>query len=163
MLLMTAACASLSSQEGTSPSGTSQMAFTQLKAAPDAYRGHAITIGGKILQWPLSSSLQPPSDLSKSQGRFVAVQKEFLDPATVPAGTVVTVTGEIAGSVMLPFDETEYLYPVVEIKNLRVWPKDDATCPQACPYPCGPGPDWGPYWGPHRSPYLAALAPLVAG
>ena len=108
----------------------------------------------EILQLPLTSSLQPTLDLSKSQGRFVAMQKEFLDPATIPSGTSVTITGEVAGSVTLPLDETEYTYPIVDIKELRAWTKDEAVCPQACPYPyIGPGPYWGPYWSPYWRPW----------
>ncbi len=102
----------------------------------------------KILQLPLTSSLQPTLDLRKSQGRFVAMQKEFLDPATIPAGTFVTITGEVAGSVTMPLDETKYTYPIVDIKNLRVWTKDEEGSPWIHS-PIGPGPYWGPYWSPY--------------
>jgi outer membrane lipoprotein len=90
--------------------------------------------------------------LTKSQGRFVAMKKEFLDPATIPSGTFVTVTGEVAGSVTMPLDEMEYLYPIVEIKNLRVWPTDEEGPPRLRPYMV-PGPYWGPYWYPYWGPW----------
>jgi outer membrane lipoprotein len=90
-------------------------------------------------------------DLSTSQGRFVATKKEFLDPATLPAGTFVTITGAVAGTVILPLDETDYTYPVVEIKNLRVWLKEEEP-PRIRPY-IGPGPYWGPYWSPYWRPW----------
>lgn len=165
-LLMTAACASLDSADGTGPSGLSQVAFAQVKEAPDSYKGQAVTFGGKvlgarrlkegtrieILQLPLTSSLQPSFDLSKSQGRFVAMQREFLDPATVPAGTFVTVTGEIAGSVTMPLDEMEYTFPIVDIKNLRIWSRDEEAYLRPRPY-IGPSFYWGPYWSPYWAPY----------
>lgn len=165
-LFLTTGCAFSDSLEGTSPSGSSQLTFAQVKAAPDTYRGQAVTFGGKvltarrlkegtrieILQLPLSSSLQPSFDLSKSQGRFVAQQKEFLDPATIPADTFVTVTGEVAGAVTMPLDETEYTSPLVEIKNLRVWQRDEDTYPRTRPY-IGPSLYWGPYWSPYWRPW----------
>ena len=155
-------CVSTGDQADTLPSGNTQISYTQVKAAPESYNGQQVTFGGKvlgarrlkegtrieILQLPLTTSLQPTMDLSKSQGRFVALQKEFLDPATVPPGTFVTVTGEMAGSVTLPLDETVYTYPLVHINNLRVWTEDDEEPPRIR-RPIGPGPYWGPYWSPY--------------
>jgi len=161
VLFITAGCASTGD-----PSGTSQIAFTQVKAVPESYKGQTVTFGGKvlgarrlkegtrieILQLPLTSSLQPILDLTKSQGRFVAMQKEFLDPATIPAGTFMTIIGEVTGSVTMPLDETEYTYPIVDIRNLRVWTKDEDGYSRMHPY-ISPGMYWGPYWGPYWSPY----------
>jgi outer membrane lipoprotein len=155
-------CALAGDQAETLPSGTSPISYEQIKAAPESYNGQPITFGGKvlgarrlkegtrieILQLPLTGSLRPTVDLGKSQGRFVALQKEFLDPATVPPGTFVTVTGEMAGSVTLPLDETEYTYPLVRINNLRVWTEDDEESPRIR-RPIGPY--WSPYW--HSWPY----------
>lgn len=138
----------------------------QVKAAPESFKGQSVTFGGEvlsarrlkegtrieILQLPLTSSLQPSFDLTQSQGRFVAMQRDFLDPATIPPGTFATVTGEIAGVITLPLDETDYTYPVVEIKNLRVWTKSDQGPARIRPY-MGPGPYWGPYWSPYWRPY----------
>ncbi len=160
-LLITSGCASPDDQLENSQSGTPLVTFLQVKAAPDSYKGQAVTFGGEvlgarrlkegtrieILQLPLTSSLQPTADLTQSQGRFVAVQREFLDPATIPAGTFVTVTGEITGTVTLPLDETEYNYPIVDIKNLRVWTKPDEGSARIRPF-MGPGPYWGPYGRP---------------
>ena len=159
-------CALTSEQADTLPSGAPQIDYAQVKAAPESYNGQPVTFGGKvlgarrlkegtrieILQLPFTASLQPTMDLGKSQGRFVALQKEFLDPATVPPGTLLTVTGEMAGSVTLPLDETEYTYPLVRITNLRVWTEDDQEPPRIR-RPIGPGPYWSPYWGPYGHPW----------
>ena len=118
----------------------------------DFYCPHCLKDGTRIeiLQLPLGSSLQPSLDRTQSQGRFVAVQQEFLDPATIPPGTFVTVTGDIGGSVTLPLDETEYTYPLVEVRSLRVWEPQE-TALRFRPYPyMGPGPYWSPYWSPYR-------------
>ncbi len=161
VLLNASGCATTDDLESSSP----RVTYTQVSASPETFTGQTVTFGGKvlaakrlkeatrieILQLPLASSLKPTLDLSKSQGRFMATKKEFLDPATIPAGTFVTITGEVAGSVILPLDETDYAYPVVEIKNLRVWPKEEET-PRIRPY-IGPGPYWGPYWSPYWRPW----------
>lgn len=145
---------------------TPQLSFAQVKAEPNSFSGQPVTFGGKvlgakrlregtrieILQLPLDASLQPTNDLSTSQGRFVALRKEFLDPATVPPGTFITITGEIAGSITLPLDETEYTYPSVHIKSLRVWNNQEEQAPRIRPY-MGPGPYWGPYWSPYWYPW----------
>ncbi|HWG97305.1 MAG TPA: Slp family lipoprotein [Nitrospira sp.] len=161
-------CALTGDQAEPLPSGAPSPSITyeQVKAAPESYNGQPVTFGGKvlgarrlkegtrieILQLPLTGSLRPTVDLGKSQGRFVALQKDFLDPATVPPGTFVTVTGEMAGSVTLPLDETEYTYPLVRINNLRVWTEDDEESPRIR-RPIGPywSPYWSPYW--HSWPY----------
>jgi outer membrane lipoprotein len=151
----------VSAHESGDQSGVPHIGFTQVKAAPDSYRGQSATFGGQvlaarrlkegtrieILQLPLTPSGQPISNLTKSEGRFVALQREFLDPATIPAGTFVTVSGSLAGSVDLPLDETEYTYPMMEIKDLQVWdPREDT---RGRPY-MGPAPYGGPFWSPYR-------------
>lgn len=166
ILLLTPGCASLSGQSEPDLPRPVQIAFTQVKEAIDMYKGQPVTFGGKvlgarrlkegtrieILQLPLTSSSQPTTDLNKSQGRFVALQKQFLDPATIPPGTFVTITGEVAGSLTMPLDETEYTYPLLYITNLRVWAEDDEDPPRIR-RPIGPSPYWGPHWSPYWSPW----------
>ncbi|MGC4098176.1 MAG: Slp family lipoprotein [Nitrospira sp.] len=115
-----------------------------------SFGGTALEEGTRIeiLQLPLASSSQPTMDLRQSQGRFVALQKQFLDPATIPPGTFITVTGEMAGSITLPLDETEYTYPLVRINNLRVWTENDEDSAHIRSR-IRPGPYWGPYWSPY--------------
>lgn len=159
MLLIELGCASKDKQADQQSAGTPQITYTQVKASPRTFNGQSVTFGGKvlgarrlkegtrieILQLPLTPSSQPTMDLTKSEGRFLAMQREFLDPATIPPGTFLIVTGEIEGSVTLPFDETEYNYPLVRINDLRVWTDSEQEPPRA--RPCmGPGPYWGPYW-----------------
>jgi outer membrane lipoprotein len=165
-LLGTSGCASPNDSTDFDQLGGSHVAYAQVKTATETYKGQAVTFGGKvlsakrlkegtrleILQLPLTSSLKPTFDLSKSQGRFVAMKKDFLDPATLPSGTFVTITGEVAGSVTLPLDETEYTYPVLDIKTVRVWPKDEDGPAHIRPY-IGPSPYWGPYWYPYWRPW----------
>lgn len=140
--------------------------FSQLTQAPDRYRGRLVLLGGEvlsatrlkegtrveILQLPLSDSLEPRRDRTTSEGRFLAFQTEFLDPATLPASTRVTIAGEVTGSRTLPLDEIEYTYPTLAIKELKVWPAEEAPpYPYYGPYyfPSPYGGPYGPFWRPY--------------
>lgn len=141
------------------------LAFAQLKVSPDSYRGHLVIVGGEVLsakrlkegtrievlQIPLEDSQAPGKDRTASEGRFLAIQQEFLDPATIPPGTRVTIVGEVTGATTLLLDETDYTYPTLEIKHLKVWPNRENQA-------VGPGyysaPMWRPTYSPwYRSPY----------
>jgi outer membrane lipoprotein len=158
-----AACAASNDLRDSVPSGPPTPPFSQIKAMPDSFRGQSLVLGGQVLsarrmkngtriellQLPLNDAQQPTPDLMKSQGRFLAIQREFLDPATIPQGTFVTVTGEITGSTTLPLDETDYTYPVIDITNFRTWtPSQDDTLSRISPYPYY-SPFRPPYWGPY--------------
>lgn len=143
-----------------------KVSFAQLKDSPDSHHGRLVVLGGEVLsakrlkegtqievlQLPLGSSDAPERDRTASEGRFIALHPGFLDPATVPAGTRVTVVGEVTGVKTMPLDETEYTYPVLEVKHIKVWPKYEMARPYY-PYPY-----WGPYgyyrpWGYPWGPY----------
>jgi outer membrane lipoprotein len=109
--------------------------FADLQAAPANYVGRVVTVGGivisakrtkdqtemEVLELPTRSDRPSTRDRARSKGRFLAVQAEFLDPATVPPGTPITVIGVVRGSVTKPLDESEYSYPVIDIKHLIDW------------------------------------------
>jgi outer membrane lipoprotein len=147
ILLVALGCASTEGT-GDASGASSTIAFQQVKAAPDSFRGQSVVFGGEvlaarrmkdgtrieILQLPLDRSGYPGNELTQSQGRFVAIQREFLDPATIPYGTRVTVSGEVTGTITLPLDETEYTYPVVEAKHLQVWSNTVQYAPTIRPY-----------------------------
>lgn len=135
------------------------LTFPQLRESLDSYHGHLMVLGGEVLsakrlkdgtrievlEIPLDRSLQPEMDRTTSRGRFIAVQKEFLDPATIPPGTRLTIVGEVTGSVADKLDETDYTYPMVEIKSLKVWPQGD-TLSRLPNYYYPPSYYWRPYY-----------------
>jgi len=137
------------------------LTFAQLRESPDSYRGRLLVVGGEVLSAkrlkegtrievlhiPLNGSMQPESDRTLSQGRFIAVQKDFLDPATIPPDTRLTITGEVTGAVTAKLDETEYTYPVLEIKALKVWPRSEAQRYMTPSY-YPPSYYWRPYYYP---------------
>jgi len=109
--------------------------FVTLREHPDAYRGRLVALGGKVLnanrlkdrteievlQLPLNNVHLPRASLAETQGRFLAFQKEFLDPALFPDGTRVTLVGEVTGTMIKTFGEMAYSYPTLEIKYLKIW------------------------------------------
>lgn len=140
------------------------LTFDQLKRSPGDYVGRVVVLGGEVLsarrladatrlevlQLPLGDEHEPRTDRLSSEGRFLAFREEFLDPATLPAGTRVTIVGEVTGSRTLPLDETQYTYPTVQIEHLTVWPEADEYPPRYPPsYYSYWGPPW-PYWAPYR-------------
>lgn len=163
LCLVVAGCTS--TPEGGEGSAAHQLTFLQIKAEPDAFKGQPVMFGGEvlsarrlkestrieILQLPLDRSGYPTVDRTQSQGRFVAMHRDFLDPATLPPGTRVIVSGDITGSVTLPLDETEYTFPVVEARHIQVLPAIDHAAPRLQPYmgpPAYGGPYGYPYWRP---------------
>jgi len=127
--------------------------FESLKAEPEKFKGRVVVIGGKVLgakrlkegtqievlQLPLDKADGPIMNLVNSQGRFLAYQTEFLDPATIPAGTQVSMIAELTGTKTLPLDEVDYTYPTLKIRTLKIWPEYDYYY-------------W--YWRPWSRPYL---------
>jgi outer membrane lipoprotein len=111
------------------------VAFADLHAAPGNYVGRVIMIGGvvirakrtkaqteiEVLQLPTEAGGPMTAERLRSEGRFLAVQEAFLDPASVPPGTPITVIGVVRGSTTRPLDESEYTYPVLAIKHLIDW------------------------------------------
>lgn len=114
------------------------VSFQDLQTSPESYRGRLLVLGGEVLnakrlkkstqiellQLPLTQGEEPSVDRQQSQGRFLALKEEFLDPATVVKGTRMTVVGEVAGSRTDRLDDVEYQYPTVTVKHLHIWPAE---------------------------------------
>ncbi|MCP9464701.1 MAG: Slp family lipoprotein [Nitrospira sp.] len=146
--------------------------FSDLRANTDSYLGRTISLAGivltakrfrertelEILQLPRREGRISTKDRVRSEGRFLAIQETFLDPATVPPGTPVTIIGTVQGSITRQLDEAEYLYPIVAIKHLIDWNmvdmEESETAPAAFygPYYYPPFGYWGvpygyyPFW-----------------
>ena len=143
----------------------SSLTFPQIKESPDNFKGKLVILGGQvlvakrlknatqltILQLPLIDEQEPTTELTQSQGRFIAEQQDFLDPATVPQGTRITLVGELSGSVTQSLDETVYTYPTLIIKHFKVWPAYQSDYERYGPY--YPYPYVYPYTYPYWRPY----------
>ena len=112
------------------------VSFRDVQALPESYKGRVLVLGGEVLnakrlrdntqiellQLPLEDGEEPSRDRQQSQGRFFALQQEFLDPATMIKGTRVTIVGEVSGAKTDRLDDVEYRYPTLIVKHLHVWP-----------------------------------------
>ena len=112
------------------------VSFRDVLASPESYKGRVLVLGGEVLkakrlrdstqiellQLPLDEGEAPSRDRQQSQGRFLALRQEFLDPATMVEGTRVTVVGEVSGAKTDRLDDVEYRYPTLIVKHLHVWP-----------------------------------------
>jgi len=142
------------------------LTFPQIKESPDSFKGKLVILGGQvlaakrlkdstrltILQLPLMNEQEPTTELTQSQGRFIAEQQDFLDPATVPSGSRITLVGEVSGSVSQSLDETIYTYPTLILKHFKVWPAYPSDYDRYGPYygyPYYYYPYPYPYWGPY--------------
>ena len=143
----------------------STVAFADLEAAPSSYVGRTVMVSGivlkarrakdrteiEVLQLPAAPGGLPSDDRTRSEGRFLAVESKFLDPATIEPGIPVTIVGEVKGGVTRSLDESEYTYPVIEITRLIDWNKN--MPPQYAP---GSGyPYYGSYYGAY-APFFGA-------
>lgn len=153
------------------------VAFADLHAAPGNYVGRVIMVGGvvirakrtkdqteiEVLQLPTEAGGPSTTARLRSEGRFLAVREEFLDPASVPPGTPITVIGVVRGSTTRPLDESEYVYPVLDIKHLIDW--SAVASQQSGGGAAGfSGPYYPPFywWGPYGYyPYPWGLYPFV--
>ena len=75
-----------------------------------------------ILQRPLDSK-EKPSGEDKSKGRFIVSVPEFLDPAIYGQGRQITV----AGKEVRALDEIEYTYPIIDRRELYLWPIEETV------------------------------------
>ena len=131
------------------------LTFMVVQKNPEAYRGKTILWGGVIIETinrPGETLIKVreteldyekrPTNMDRSAGRFLAQAQGFLDPAIYAEGREITVAGELAGTKVLPLAQTQYSYPLVLAKEIRLWEK----LQQIGPY----DPYYWPYWG---SPY----------
>lgn len=150
------------------------VSFADLKRAPSEYVGRTVMLGGnvvkakrteagtelEILQLPTEKEGTLTEERLRSEGRFLAVRETFLDPASLPQGTPITIIGTVKGETTRPLDESNYTYPILEVKHIIDWnsvasqrrrdrsPYYGAYYPPYGPsalYPYG-GP-YGGYWG----------------
>jgi outer membrane lipoprotein len=137
--LASAGCAAVISQE-TLKTVDKDIRFEQVLENPDAYRGKVVLLGGEIietenmpsktviivLQRPLGYNQKPDSE-GESKGRFMVSTPDFLDPAIYRPRRKITVVGTVMGKEVRPLGELEYAYPVIEKKELYIWPVEGSS------------------------------------
>ncbi len=149
------------------------ISFAELKRAPGEYVGRTVMIGGnvirakrtergtevEILQLPSTKDGPQTEERLRSEGRFLAVRETFLDPASLPQGTPITVIGTVKGEITRQLDESDYTYPILEVKHIIDWNsiavqrRRDRSPYYGAYYPpygySGFSPYGGGFWGPY--------------
>jgi outer membrane lipoprotein len=133
LVLILAGCAT-----GISRQARSQVTyfgpFNSVQQQPETHKGETVMWGGRIietlnkdgstellvLQLELTDQ-EFPMDNDKSQGRFLIRSSEFLDPAIYPEGTLITIVGHVEGSENQLIGEMPYVYPVINIIEIKKW------------------------------------------
>jgi outer membrane lipoprotein len=148
--------------------GQREVSFEALRKSPAGYRGQLFILGGIIVQTKFTQvgseleAVDVPVDRygyfqesGRSEGRFLAIltgDNKTLDPIVYSRGRRVTLAGEFVGTRSGKIDEMEYAYPVFEIKQIYLWPRErqyDAMPsyydPWFYPYPYFYGDPWWRY------------------
>jgi outer membrane lipoprotein len=166
LLLTLSACAPTISKQ-LRQQADAGLSFPVLAADPEAYQGKIVILGGviaqttaktgqtelEIVQKPLDS-FNVPETTDTSQGRFLVLAEQFLDPLIYKKDRKITVAGEVTGSEVRKLDELDYRYPVLKSLELKLWPPRTSS-----PYYWGVGGTigWGGpygYWGWGPRPYF---------
>ena len=152
LLLLVPACAHVISKDIRANSDLS-LTLKQVRANPDAYKGKSVVWGGEIIQvineedgtteievyQELLNFRGEPQETSPSEGRFLVLANEFLDPYIYWEGRRITVAGELQGEKTEPLGEMYYRYPLIKSKQIYLWPN-------YYPYP---------YWWGYYDPWWA--------
>ena len=134
MLFFTASCSVISSQvrkEAEPP-----VAFETLIKEADAYIGRTVIVGGYILstekladksiiltlQAPLGFRNEPKSR-DKSQGRFIVLHKDFLDPEVYGKNRKITVAGYVVRLTTEDDERCPNTCLNIESREIHLWPK----------------------------------------
>lgn len=120
--------------------GERTISFVALRENPDQYQGKLFILGGVIIHTKLIETgsqieaMHVPVDGSgyfeesgRSEGRYLAIlptDGEMLDPAVYRRARRITLAGEFMELRKGRIDEMEYDYPVFQIEQIYLWPRE---------------------------------------
>ena len=90
----------------------------------------------EIVRQKLRDNGRPGTD-GKSDGRFIASFKGFIDPVVYEVGRPLTVVGVIDGKIKQPIGEYDYTFPIVAVEGSYLWKPQSQV---VNPYYPGPWP-----------------------
>ncbi len=132
--LVTAGCAPVISKQ-VREQVRPDITFGEVLGNPERYKGQMIIVSGivietentkegtllKVLQRP-AGFRGKPRNVDETGGRFLALDSRYLDATVFTQGRAVTIAGEIQGKRVLPLGEIEYIYPLISVKEMYLWP-----------------------------------------
>ncbi|MGD8672839.1 MAG: Slp family lipoprotein [Thiogranum sp.] len=124
-------------------------ALEAVRSDDTAYESRQVRWGGEILKTdnresttrltvlarPLSKGGKPEYDTDDSAGRFIAIVPGFLDPQVYGDKRKITVTGTLLRNEAGKVGEFAYTYPVVQVQDYYLWPKEVVGPPPPLWYP----------------------------
>jgi outer membrane lipoprotein len=111
------------------------ISYRDLMNDPGSYKGKWVMLAGdivaartekdgstylEVLQRPADKSGMP-RETDETGGRFIAVSRQFLDPAVYGRGREITIVGEVIGDSVKPLGAVAYRYPLLEIQAMHLW------------------------------------------
>jgi outer membrane lipoprotein len=127
------------------------VSFADLRQNPESYRDRFLLLGGAIaavrgltgggsdlemVQFP-TDRVGRITATNTSDGRFIARDVIFRDPAIYRAGRLMTLVGKVEGVQKGHLGDVDYSYPVLTVIELHLWPEDER--PGASPVRFGIG------------------------
>jgi len=76
----------------------------------------------EVLAYPVNRA-QRPSLEESPQGRFIIRHQGYLEPVTYTQGRRLSVLGKISETQMGKVGDSDYLYPVIDSEQLKLWPE----------------------------------------
>lgn len=146
--------------------GEREVSFSALRQNPTRYRGRLYVLGGVIIDARLTEegtrmeTIQVPvdrygyfQDRGRSEGRYLALSKQMLDPEVYRKGRRITLAGEFVGLRKAMIDKMEYVYPVFEIRQIHLWERERTYFPAYYYYDPWYDPWFYPYPYYYRNPW----------
>ncbi len=75
----------------------------------------------EVIGYALDRDRQPMPD-APTVGRFIIILPGFVEPFDYPAGRHLSVHGRVSGTRLGQVEEHEYLYPLLQAREVKVWP-----------------------------------------
>jgi outer membrane lipoprotein len=135
--MLSASCATSPFPEELMRAVNPALTLAEIRADPRAHVGAHVVLGGDILSTtpkPGETEIEilarrldragAPERTDVSGGRFLARVTDFLDPAIYARGRRITVLGTVAGSEERPLGDISYLYPIVTVERIKLWPRE---------------------------------------
>jgi len=145
-LMLLCGCAHVMSEENLKLVDRS-VGYAELRARPEAFAGRTVLVGGVVAGVVSSGDLamlevaqlelfknEVPNEDSPSGGRFLAISSEMIDPVIYRPGKLVTIIGEVKGKQTQQLDGVDYTYPLISVKELRLFRPSEPVADTTNPY-----------------------------
>jgi len=130
VLLLSTACTPPVISPATLRQVDQTITIDRLRQRPGAFIGKNLLLGGEIIEIRNAADATDVMVLALRLDRSKrpltgTVSGTFLDPAIYRPGRKITVAGTVVGEKSMPLGEITYRYPVIENRELYLWPEEE--------------------------------------